>query len=124
LVALVPDKANSVHYGRREFLVFLPRLEQLYLLRSPLDLEKSVADKIEAVGAAIFCLGGNQDAAHALGFALDAAGEVDGVADGGVVLALFRADEADHGGAGMDADADVESLADFADFMSEAFEVF
>src|SRR5262245_43953842 len=54
-------------------------------------------------------LAGNQDAAvRVLGQALDAAREVYGIADRRVVELLLRPDEPDHGGARVDADADVE----------------
>ena len=64
----------------------------------------------EGVAAEIFRVLRHQHAAlRVLGQALDAAGEVDGVADRGVLqAALLRAHQADHGRPGVQTDAHVE----------------
>src|SRR5690242_20934401 len=54
--------------------------------------------------------------------AFDTTGEIHGIADCCVLALVLRADDADHCGAGMDADADIEALSQLAQLTLEFLE--
>ena len=51
---------------------------------------------------------GDKHARHAFGAAFDTTGQVYGVANSSVIQSVITAQKANHGGAGMDADANVK----------------
>src|SRR5689334_19298369 len=86
------------------------------------DFERAAIDEVTSRGARMHGVLGHEHARNAFSEAFDAAREIHRIADRGVLALVIRADEADHRGAGVQSDPDVEHFAELAQLELESLQ--